>query len=1119
MKKRIRFLIYLLLALLSLSLGLPRAAFTQERDPKASLNSPPQTPERKREKAVQKSAQSEQQVSSERKAAVRTATVNFAKLARQDSLKPAAPQGLHYVPEPQEEEEVERERPVPPGAKIVSQQSALSAPEPLGPSPTASPSFLGVTATGWLPPDTQGAAGPNHLVVAVNGGVLIQSKTGSNIGAVRSLSTFFSGVTNGSTDVFDPRVQYDSIGNRWILIADADRRSAASAILVGVSQTSDPTGNWNLYRIDVDSTDQSWADYPILGFNKDWIVISVNMFANPGSSAQFFSRLFVLNKANFYGGLTGNYTQFSTANNISGTIVPAATYDSTLSTMYLLQEWNGNSGGNGFLRLYSITGAVGSEVLNNTSSGVFISTPNPWSDSPGGDGNFAPQLGTSSKIQVNDADIQNVVYRNGSLWCTHTIFLPAGGPTRSSIQWWQINPTGPAIQQRGRIDDTSGNMFYAFPSIAVNTNNDVLVGYARFSATQYAGGGYAFRAGTDAANSMRDDTLLKAGAGTYSNLDGVGRNRWGDYSATVVDPSNNTDMWTLQEYATSTNNWNTWWGRINLSSSGTTRTLTVASSTPDSGVNITVTPNDNNGLGSGTTLFTRTYNLNTSVTLTAPATVGGSNFQKWQRDGADLATTQTVNVTMDADYTLTAMYSSGNSVYDTTLKAPKCGQPGASCDSGTLLNGRDNMIGGAEPNQPNTINNSCADGTSGSYHSDESLDALKVSTQDGSSLAPGKTVRIDATVWAYAAEFASDHLDLYYAADANNPNWVYITTLTPSAGGAQVLSTTYTLPTGGLQAVRGVFRYQGTASSCGTNSGYDDHDDLIFATSSTPPPTRTLTVASSNPNSGVNITVSPNDNSNLGIGSTQFTRTYNNNTVVSLTAPSTAGGNNFQKWQRDGADWATTQATSVTMDANHTMTAIYVTPAVPLSISSLSRKAASTAGGQQIVLTGSFTGLSTVTVGGNQASWSYTGGTTQITITTPAHAVGAVDIVLTPTVGSTYTKSNAFAYLPTVFTDDTLVAGLTMAKAQHILELRQAVDALRAVAGLGPAPWTDPTLMPSVSLIQAVHIQELRTYLDNALTLLGYSTQPYTDPSLTNTIPIKRVHIEELRQRIRTIAS
>src|SRR5205085_5657184 len=80
-----------------------------------------------------------------------------------------------------------------------------------------------------------------------------------------------------------------------------------------------------------------------------------------------------------------------------------------------------------------------------------------------------------------------------------------------------------------------------------------------------------------------------------------------------------------------------------------------------------------------------------------------------------------------------------------------------------------------------------------------------------------------------------------------------------------------------------------------------------------------------------------------------------------------------------------------------------------------------TTGGQLIKLTGSFTNLSTVTIGGPSAVWIYSNGTSEITVTTLPHAVGAVDIILTSTSGKTYTKSKAFAYLPTTFTDNILV--------------------------------------------------------------------------------------------------
>ncbi len=108
-------------------------------------------------------------------------------------------------------------------------------------------------------------------------------------------------------------------------------------------------------------------------------------------------------------------------------------------------------------------------------------------------------------------------------------------------------------------------------------------------------------------------------------------------------------------------------------------------------------------------------------------------------------------------------------------------------------NGRAGL--GPEANAPNTLNHSCADGTSGIYQSDESLESLKVFTSDGSDFAPGKTVTIQAKVWAYSG-FGMDFLDLYYAANANNPTWTLIGTLQPPDGGLQTLTATYTLPGG-----------------------------------------------------------------------------------------------------------------------------------------------------------------------------------------------------------------------------------------------------------------------------------------------------------------------------------
>ncbi len=219
---------------------------------------------------------------------------------------------------------------------------------------------------------------------------------------------------------------------------------------------------------------------------------------------------------------------------------------------------------------------------------------------------------------------------------------------------------------------------------------------------------------------------------------------------------------------------------------------------------------DNLFVGSDTTA-PFAFDWNTADGGNGPHTVSVKAFDA----GGNVGASTVVNVTVD---------NPGQASYDPSLKAPHCSDNGAACDSGQLVVGRGTL--GPEKNASNTIANSCVDGNSGTFHNDESIDRVRVSTLDGSPLRAGKTVKLDVTVWAWSTG-SSDSLDLFYTADATNPTWTYLTTIKPPAGGAHVLSTTYTLPEGGMQAVRGNFRFLGAQGSCSTG-GFNDRDDLVF---------------------------------------------------------------------------------------------------------------------------------------------------------------------------------------------------------------------------------------------------------------------------------------------------
>lgn len=85
---------------------------------------------------------------------------------------------------------------------------------------------------------------------------------------------------------------------------------------------------------------------------------------------------------------------------------------------------------------------------------------------------------------------------------------------------------------------------------------------------------------------------------------------------------------------------------------------------------------------------------------------------------------------------------------------------------------------------------------------------------------------------------------------------------------------------------------------------------------------RTLTVEAT-PYAGVVVAASPADLNGAEGGQTAFTREYSNGTVVGLEVPAVNGAHAFVKWQRDGVDFSSSPDVNVTMNASHTMTAVY----------------------------------------------------------------------------------------------------------------------------------------------------------------------------------------------------
>ena len=113
--------------------------------------------------------------------------------------------------------------------------------------------------------------------------------------------------------------------------------------------------------------------------------------------------------------------------------------------------------------------------------------------------------------------------------------------------------------------------------------------------------------------------------------------------------------------------------------------------------------------------------------------------------------------------------------------------------------------------------------------------------------------------------------------------------------------------------------------------------------------------------------------------------------------------------------------------------------------------------------------------------------------------------------GGSSGDSSADLATTVMFTEDPMSAGVPV-RAVHLSQLRTAVSAVRAQAGLSSATYTDPAA-PGV-IVRAIHIAELRTYLDQALAALGRTTGGWTGATLRGAV-IRATHLQQIRDRVK----
>ena len=405
-----------------------------------------------------------------------------------------------------------------------------------------------------VPPDTMGAMGVNNQFAEfINGSFAnFNTSTGTLVSRV-SDSAFWqsAGIDSGTlgSGLGDPRLLFDNSTQRWFA-SEITAPANSNAYLVAVSNTADLTAGFKGYTFQANPATGSqnlFADYDMLGINGDGVYIGANNYTSSRSGgSDVSSSILSISKADLLAHTVtpASHLFYSNDGNTTGFLPHPVTdldFPQGTSNAYFLSDFNQNT-----IALSSLNGPGANpagQTLTAAGGNITIaSNPEPPN---------AGQPGAPNSIQTNDSRFSGaVIKRNGFLWGVQE----SQQNGKAALHWEQIDPVTKTVVNEGFISDAAHDYYYG--SIAVNAAGAIVIGYTRSGDTEYPStyasvgklgvGGVSFNA----------PLLLKLSTTQYNAFDSS-PHRWGDYSNTVVDPTDPTRFWTIQEFSDTSGHYGT----------------------------------------------------------------------------------------------------------------------------------------------------------------------------------------------------------------------------------------------------------------------------------------------------------------------------------------------------------------------------------------------------------------------------------------------------------------------------------------------------------------------------------------------------------------------------------
>lgn len=333
------------------------------------------------------------------------------------------------------------------------------------------------------------------------------------------------------TWISDPRIIYDPSSDRFILVCFSGDVSFESTIMVGFTQTNDPTGVWNFYSLNGNSfNDSTWSDYPIISVSDKDLFITFNQVKDSVSWTVGFKQS-VIWQIDKQTGYTGNpllYTLWSNINYNGAplrNICPAKYQGSSMgNNMYFLTLRNVASS-NDSIFLTEITDSYqsGNAQINQR----VLKSPIAYGFPPNA---IQKHLTTVPQqyLMTNDARVLAAVFENDYIHFGSNTLNPTymnAGVLLGTIK--NVSSATPVVTADILSDSISE---FGYPSMAYMGNNasehKVLYTFSHCYKDSFPGTSVVYK---DGAGNFSDIIPTKLGT-TIINLLTDTVERWGDYT-------------------------------------------------------------------------------------------------------------------------------------------------------------------------------------------------------------------------------------------------------------------------------------------------------------------------------------------------------------------------------------------------------------------------------------------------------------------------------------------------------------------------------------------------------------------------------------------------------------